>query len=118
MSSNDAMLSHTVEMIAKETRLAGNHLVRYKQGQMGHWLWQYKYLPGKTTYVFDGGLGRNDLKALYSADNEMNYLAPSDNGGQVAYTVRFAIGSWRERIVFRSGDFWAYEVFFELIQTQ
>lgn len=116
LSANDATVSFYVEMIRRDTRLAGGNLISYKVAQKGHWQWRYSWLPGKRTFVYDGGLSRNDLFALLQADNAMSFLVPQDNAPQIAYTVRFAIGSWRERLIKRAGDFFAYEVSFELVQ--
>lgn len=118
MSTNDAQMNRSLENIVKETRLAGGSLVRYKQAQMSHWQWVYSWIPGLTRHVYDGGMGRNDLFALLQADSEMSYLVPADNALQAAYTVRFTKDSWREHLVFKSGDYWAYTLSFELVQTK
>lgn len=116
MSANDASISSYVEMIRKDTRLAAGNMVSYKVAQKGHWQWRYAYLPGLRAYVYDGGMSYNDLFALMQADVTMSFLVPADNAPQAAYTVRFALGSWRQRLVKRAGDFFAYEVSFELLE--
>lgn len=117
LSNNQADFTQTVEQFISEVRLASGILKRYKQAQMGHWQWQYKYIFGKKRDVFDGGLGRDDLYALLQADNEMSYLTPQDQGGYLSYTVRFAKDSWRNQIIWRNGDSWAWSLAFELIQV-
>lgn len=117
LSSNDATLNITVEDIFRETRVASGTLKRYTVAQKLHFQFAYKYLFAKTRDVYDSGLGYNALFALKVADQEMNFLSPSDSGAQTAYTVRFAIGTWRSSIVFRSSDVWAYSLNFELVQV-
>ena len=117
LSSNDAMLSVFTEDLRKDLRLSGGNLVVYKIKQIGHWQWHYSWLPGKHAYVHDGGLSRNELRALYQADATMSFLEPRDVAPHAAYTVRFAANSWRERLLKRAGDCWYYEVYFELTQV-
>ena len=96
---------------------AGGNLAVYKVKQIGHWQWHYSWLPGKRAYVYDGGLSRNDLRALYEADTTMSFLMPRDAAPHASYTVRFTANSWRERVLKVAGDCWYYELFFELVQV-
>lgn len=125
LSANDASLDQTVEDIIKEVRLASGALKRYKQAQMMHWTFNYKYLWNLSTRVADGGLGRDALYALRVADQEMTLGVPAGAAGQpisvagfVNYTVRFAANRWQERIVHRNNDSVAWALTFELVQTQ
>ncbi len=118
LSANDASLAHSVEDLRKDTRLAGGKLISYKILQVHQWQWRYTWLPAHRRDVFDGGMSRDDLYALYQADEVMSYLTPEPNAPHTTYSVRFAANSWRERIVRRAGDFWAFEVMFTLVQVQ
>lgn len=118
LSNNDADLSMTIEDIVRENRLPNGTLKRYRTANpLKHWHFTYSSLPGKSTYVFDGGLSRDDLWALYLADAEMSFLESNDQGARTAYTVRFAANSWQQQLLQRVGDFWLWQVSFELVQT-
>jgi hypothetical protein len=117
LSANDVSLSVFTEDLRKDQRLAGGNLVVYKIKQIGHWQWHYAWLPGRRAYVYDGGMSRNDLRALYEADAIMSFLVPQDSAPHAAYTVRFTANSWREMLLKRAGDCWFYEVYFELVQV-
>jgi len=119
MSANDATVSSPTEDLVKDIRLAGGFFKRYRSAPpMKHWQFSYSYLPGKRDYVHDGGLSRNDLWALYTADAEMSFGVPNDQGTWQFYTVRFVANSWADQPVMRNGDFWAWRVNFEILQTQ
>ncbi len=117
LSANDASCGHSVEDIRKDQRLAGGNLVSYKVAQKHRFAWQWQWLPGKQRDVWDGGLGRDGLYALYVADNVMNFLVPNQGGVHTIYSVRFEANSWREQIVQRTGDFWAWRVMVSLIEV-
>jgi hypothetical protein len=116
LSANDADLDQSVEDLVNETRLAGGALVRYKRAKKLHFRFRYEYLYGKDRDVYDGGMGRNSLYALYMADGVMNLIAPDDQSGQLTYSVRFAASTWNESLVFRSGDVKAWRLSFELVE--
>lgn len=122
LSNNDAAFDYGVENMVKEQRLPNGTLKRYKLAQLRHWQWRYTYLMSRSTYVYDGGLGYYDLLQLYEADNEMNYIVPrmDQSQGQASYTVRFAVNSWKSRLVWRSADLMveAWSLAFELIQAK
>lgn len=118
LSQNDAEFQFSLQNVVIEKQLANGTTVRYKRAQMGKWQWVYTAIPGKSRDVYDGGMSRNDLFALMQADNEMSYLVPSDQGLQLAYTVRFGANTWKEKIIQRNGDYWLWQLSFELIQTR
>ncbi len=118
LSANDATFSHSIENIIREKRLANGALIRYKVAQINHWQWRYSWLPGKQRDVYDGGMGRNELLALYNADQAMNFIVPNQNAVPATYSVRFEANSWRDRILWWGGpDAVAYEVMFNLVQV-
>src|ERR1041385_8123445 len=119
MSANDADLQQTVKNIAKDQWLLSGNLVRDKIAQRFTWAWHYSWIPGKKRDVYDGGMGRNDLLALYQADAAMSFLVPNDQGAQLAYTVRFVLDSWTEKCVWhpQGSDYYSWDLSFALIQT-
>lgn len=117
ISNNDATLTRVLEDGKNDTRLPNGNLVRYKLYSKFHWQFSYSYIYGEKKYVFDGGMGRNDLYTLYAADVAMSFLEPNDQGAQTAYTVRFVANSWQESLLYRDNDKWAYSLSFELVQT-
>lgn len=118
LSNNEAALSITIEDMVQERRLPNGTLKRYRSANpLKHWHFTYATIAGKKTYIFDGGLGRNDLYALYQADAEMSFLEPNDQGVRNAFTVRFAANSWQETLLQRVGDFTLWQLAFELVQT-
>jgi hypothetical protein len=118
LSANDATFNHSIEDIIREKRLANGALVRYKVTQINHWQWRYSWLPGKQRDVYDGGLGRDELLALYKADQVMNFIVPNQSAAPTTYSVRFEANSYRDRIVWRGGpDATAWEVMFNLVQV-
>lgn len=118
LSNNEASLAGNWEDQATDNRLLGGSLVRYKIKKISHWLFQYRELPGRTKDVFDGGMGRDDIFALYQADTEMYLITPSLGATPVTYTVRFGLQSYREKPVRRSGNYWWWQLSFELVQSQ
>ncbi len=119
LSNNDAMLNTKYEDLVKDARLAGGSLVRYKIAKKKHWLFRYADIWGHSGQQFDGGLGRNDLLALFQADTTYTLLEPNDQGAPISYTVRFAAGSWNETLRFRSvsGDVFRWALSFELAEV-
>jgi hypothetical protein len=117
ISANDANLTINYEDIAKDQRMAGGNLKRYKILKAGHWLFSYTWITNNQRTQFDNGMGYQDLLALYKADNEMSFLEATPNSSQTAYTVRFGLNSFHAQLKFRSGDYAAYSLQFELVQV-
>jgi len=117
ISANDADVQVSYEDGWTDTRLPNGILVRYVLYQKKHWTFTYSWIYGEKKYIHDFGMSRNDLLALYVANAEMSFLEPTDSAGQNAYTVRFVVGSWKEDLLFRHYDRYAYHVEFELVQS-
>ncbi len=117
LSANEGDVQPSIEDLVREVRLAGGNLVRHKIKKIRHWAFSWKDLPGRRQYVYDGGMSRDDLYALYLADTEMNFYEPNDQGAQTLYVVRFAAGSWKEHLAFRNGDMWRWDVQVEIVQA-
>lgn len=120
LSGNDGNVSQGVHNLAKDVWLLSGILVRNKIAQRFQWQWNYTRIAGKKRDVFDGGMGRNDLLALYQADVEMSYLVPNDQGAQLSYTVRFVLDSWQETLIWhpKDSDLYDWQLNFTLIQTR
>jgi hypothetical protein len=118
LSHNDASLDVFLEDGTVTARLPNGNLVRFILYIRKHWKFSYSYIYGEDKYIHDNGLGRNALYALYTANAEMSFLEPNDQGATVAYTVAFSPGSWDETLVYRDGDKWAWQLAFELVQTK
>lgn len=117
LSANDANLDQAYEDLVKEGRTAAGSLVRYKIAKKLHFAFRYDWLQGHHRDVPDGGMGRNDLLALYQADAVMNLITPSDQNGSNTYSVRFVASSWRETPMWRYGDATAWRLSFELVEA-
>lgn len=117
LSANDADFNHSVEDILKENTLAGGNLIRYAIKQREHWAFRYSWLPGKQRDVYDGGMGRDELYALYKGFTSYSLLIPNQGLAQSSYTVLFAAGSWSDHLILRAGDRWNWSVSFELVQV-
>lgn len=125
LSANDATCQFTYEDNVREAKTLAGTLTRDYPAldKIRHWRWQYNGLAGKRRDVYDGGMGRNDLKALY--DNQKNVPAfynlyePTDSLGQQIYVVTFVLSSWQDEVIFRTphADNWLYRVAFELVQV-
>lgn len=118
LSNNDANLQRGYIDGVIDTRLPNGNLVRYKLYKMRTWDFTYSWLYGEKKYIYDGGMSRNDLLALYEADIEQSFLEVNDQGAQTSYTVRFEANSWSEELLFRNNDKWAWKVAFKLVQTK
>jgi len=117
ISYNDANLTVNYEDVAKDQRMAAGNLKRYKILKVAHWLFSYTWITANQRTQRDSGMGYLDLLALYKADTEMSFLEATPNAAQTAYTVRFGLNSFHGQIKFRSGDYAAYGLQFELVQV-
>ena len=118
ISNNDGEIQVSYEDGWLDTRLPNGNLVRFSLYQRKHWTISYSWIYGERKYIYDGGMGRNDLLALYVANNEMSFIEPSDQGASTSYTVRFVPNTWKEDLLFRNYDRNAYHIEFELVQVR
>ena len=94
LSSVDRDVNEQPERLKKETRLASGKLVRDIIAVKRTVKFSYEKLPGKTSDVADGGMGRNDIRDLYDEGGELSLRIPKDVGGFDDVTVFF--GSYSE----------------------
>lgn len=89
LSSVDRNVNENPERLKKETRLASGKLVRDIIAVKRTFKFSFEKLPGKTSDVADGGMGRNDIRDFYDEGGELNLRVPLDVGGYEDVTVLF-----------------------------
>jgi len=105
-------LTESSKWIGSETRLASGALVRDNVVKKRTWKLAWKWLPGRTTLVTDGGLGRDDLRALFDAGSAVNFILPKD--GAAVETVSVLFGMAFNEELMQSRPIWKWNVSFEL----
>jgi len=101
------------EEIARSTRTASGALKRDVVAVKRVFPFAYSWLPGKAARVQDGGMGRDELLALYNASAELSFHLPREDAVAEDVTVRFR--SFSSKMILRdSGWGWVWAVSFEL----
>lgn len=101
------------EMIAQSRRLASGTMTRDFITTKRSWTFSYDALTGETAE--DGGLGRDDIMALYRAGESLTLLVPQADGSHETVSVMFD-GSVKDRAVHRRGTTFDYELKFRLVE--
>lgn len=114
LATGDCTLAISYRDIARTTRTAGGTLRADVIATKRVFRFAYSWIPGQTRLVPDGGLGRNDLRALYLAGANLSLHLPGESGVEDV-TVRFALDSWQETLLTRGGPYgWTWELSFDL----
>ena len=121
VSACDCELEMAQEQFAQETRNGAGTLTRRAVAVKRTWSLRYSWLPAKRAMVHDGGMGRDELRALYTGivsapANVLSFHIPTEDG-QEDVTVQFVAGSWREKLIQRGGRGMVYEVGFGLVEV-
>ena len=116
VSACDCEITTTDVQITREVRTARGSLRRQVVATKRQFGLTYSWLPGKARHTWDGGMGRDELLALYEDGTVMSFDVPG-LGVTEDLTVLFVVGSWNERLLERRNDFWAWRVSFGLIEA-
>ncbi len=106
LSGNDCELDVSHEMFGREARMADGSLKRDLIEVKRTWSFRYSYLPGKQRNVHDGGMGRDELRALYASKvmySGHTLVVPTEDGVAESVTVQFVMNSWKEKLIQREG---------------
>lgn len=118
LSRCDCDMRQGAAMIGREVRTASGTLVRDVVAIKRTWQFRYSWLPAKKSYVYDGGMGRDELYALYCLKKALSFHVPSQDGAVEDVTVQFAMDSWDEHLIDTDGPWgWVYEVSFTLVEV-
>lgn len=115
----ECLLSMGQEQFCRELRTAQGALRRDVIAVKRSWDLTWKWLPGRKSRTFHGGLGRDDLAALYASTANtppvpLHFHLP-DKGGEGA-EVLFVPGSWREKLLQRGPQGAVWECRFTLVE--
>lgn len=121
LSGNDCELDVAHELICREARMADGSLKRDIIAIKRTWSFRYSYLPGKKWHVHDGGMGRDELRALWN--NPLvwyvghSLVVPTEDGAAESVAVQFVLSSWKEKIIQREGPLGTvYALSFALVE--
>jgi hypothetical protein len=117
LSENDCEMDVATEQVARETRTAAGALYRDLVATKRRWRFAYSWLPAQRERVFDGGLSRDELWALYQAGGSLSFKIARCNAIPEQTYVMFGLGSYSEKLLLRDaaeGD--VYAVSFELVE--
>jgi len=117
LSENDCEMDVATEQTARETRTAAGALCRDLVATKRRWRFAYSWLPAQREKVFDGGMSRDELQALYEAGGSLSFKVPRCNAVPEQTYVLFGLGSYAEKLLLRDvaeGD--VYAVSFELVE--
>jgi hypothetical protein len=107
-----------VEMIPTEIsraeRLASGILVKDVIATKRSWKFTYELLPGATSHVEDGGLGRDDIYALFLAGDAVTLTVPLEDESSDDVDVFITNYSETRRFV---DPHWVYNMSFELVEV-
>lgn len=121
LSGNDCELDVAHEVFGREARMADGSLKRDIIAVKRTWTFRYSYLPGKQRYVHDGGMGRDEIRALFvslSATSGHSLVVPTEDGVAESVTVQFVPNSWKEKLIQREGPRGTvYELAFALTEV-
>lgn len=117
MCGNDCVMTVAHLQIGRQTRTAQGALRQDVMAAKRTWKFDYSWIPGQTSRTFDGGLGRDALKALMDSKVELTMLLPSE-GVRETVLVLFDLNSWHEELIERDGLYgWTYALSFVLAET-
>ena len=116
LSAVERTVEVSYEQIGEELRLADGSLAQDITATKRRWKISFDWLHGDTANVLDGGMGRDDLLALYAGASTYSFKVPQEDGTQATYTVAFVMGSWQERRLL-AGSEWVWQVSFELAEV-
>lgn len=109
------------EQFRRELRTAQGALRRHVIAVKRTWTLRWTWLPNHSRRTYHGGLGRDELVALYNdtADTPpvpLQFYVP-DGGGE-SVQVLFVPGSWREKLLQRDGPHGTvYNLAFSLVEV-
>ena len=121
LSGNDCDLSISHEVFGREARMADGSLKRDIIAVKRTWTFHYSYLPGKQSNVHDGGMGRDELRALFVTPvmyTGHSLVVPTEGGAAESVTVQFVVNSWKEKLLLRES--WCgtvYDLSFALVEV-
>lgn len=104
LSGCDGTLEMSEEQVCREARNSAGTLARHVIAVKRTWALHYTWLPSKRACVHDGGMGRDDLHALFVAAvaapaTVLSLHVPTEDGIAEDVTVQFVAGSWREKLL-------------------
>ena len=118
LSSCDCGMDIAPEQIARQVRTADAGLKQDMVATKRKFRFDYSWLPGKAAHVADGGMGRDELYALYVAGGVLSLHLPSESLGVEDVSVMFEPGSWSERLLQRDTALgWVWAVAFSLVEV-
>ena len=118
LSENDCEMEMGTDQIARDARTAAGALCRDLVATKRTWRFAYSWLPAQRQHVFDGGMSRDELKALYVAGGLQSFKVPRCNAFPEQTYVMFGLGSYSEKLLLRDvaeGD--VYSVSFDLVEA-
>ena len=118
LSSCDCEMDIAPEQIARQVRTAKGDLKQDLVATKRKFRFDYDWLPGKAAHVADGGMGRDELYALYVAGGALSLHLPSEALGVEDVSVMFEAGSWSEKLLLRDTALgWVWAAAFTLVEV-
>jgi len=118
MAHGDCVMTVQHPQLVRETRTAAGNLVRDTIATKRIFSFTYSWIPGQKHNVPDGGMGRDDLLALFEAGGEYSFHLPTENDLPEDVTVMFEAQSWSETLLQRDGPFgWVWALGFRLVEV-
>ena len=118
MAHGDCVMTAQHSQIVRETRTAAGSLKRDTIATKRSFSFVYSWIPGQNHNVPDGGMGRDDLLALFEAGGEYSFHLPTEDDLPEDVTVMFDAQSWNETLLQRDGPFgWVWVLSFRLLEV-
>jgi hypothetical protein len=115
-----AEVETSTSKIEQSRRTAAGRMKRDVIAVKRTWSFEWDELPGQTSDTWDGGLGRDELVALYEDGGTLSLLVPTEieePGGETYEQVDVLFGATIEEIVRKRNPRFSYELTMELVEV-